>query len=378
MAEPSDPATRPSSAEGRISTALTPNGPVDFRPGEAILAIGRRGDGDQLIGAVGKVAGTEIRVDDADLVQGRRSGFLRIRFDASVDVIALVRRVNAELGEGTLAPNTVLWIGGVVADPVRFGSAFWADPVRFGSVVGDPVRFGRSSTARPVVAPTDPFPRLTNGPGAAVVAILDTGVPIVGVPQPSDVDFVGLGTGIRDSPDLDSDAYLDIAAGHSTFIRTIIQRASPAASIMVEGVIHNDGDGDEVDIADALMRVHDGVKNKRQLLVNLSFSGYYLDDLEPPMIAFWIRKLVRGGAVVVAAAGNDGACRRKYPAAMPEVLSVGSIGERVLRPLRWSRRTARARLGAGHRRLRRLGDVERHVVLDTGDRRCARRDHRDA
>lgn len=327
MAEPSDPPIRPSRADGRVNTALTAGGTVDHRPGEAILASDGGNDAGQLIDAVAKLAGTEIRVDDADLTQARRSGYLRIRFDPAVDVIALVRRVNAELGDSTLAPNTVLRIGSFVADPMRFASGFLADPMRFASQYGaDPMRFANLSTARPVVAASDLFPRLTKGPGAAVVAILDTGVPIVGAPQPSDVDFVGLGTGIRDSPDLDGDAYLDIAAGHSTFIRTIIQRASPVASIMVEGVIHNDGDGDEVDVADALMRVHDAVKDKRQLLVNLSFSGYYLDDLEPPMIAFWVRELVREGAVVVAAAGNDGACRRKYPAAMPEVLSVGSIG----------------------------------------------------
>jgi Subtilase family len=324
MAEPSDPSTRPDS---RFTAALTPGGPVDHRPGEAILTTGGDDDTSGLIEAVGKLAGTEIQVDDADLTQARRSGYLRIRFDPAVDVIALVRRVNTELGDGTLAPNTVLRIGSFVADPMRFASGFMADPMRFASLYGaDPMRFANLSTARPVVSASDPYPRLTKGPGAAVVAILDTGVPIVGAPQPSDVDFVGLGAGVRDSPDLDADAYLDIAAGHSTFIRTIIQRASPAAEIMVEGVIHNDGDGDEVDVADALMRVHDAVKDKRRLLVNLSFSGYYLDDLEPPMIAFWVRELVRGGAVVVAAAGNDGACRRKYPAAMAEVLSVGSVG----------------------------------------------------
>ena len=65
---------------------------------------------------------------------------------------------------------------------------------------------------------------------------------------------------------------------------------------------------------------------RRRLILNLSFSGYYDGDVEPPMIAFWIRALVAEGAVVVAAAGNDGGCRKKFPAAMPEVLSVASIG----------------------------------------------------
>lgn len=32
------------------------------------------------------------------------------------------------------------------------------------------------------------------------------------------------------------------------------------------------------------------------------------------------------GAVVVAAAGNDGACRKKFPAAMAEVISVAALG----------------------------------------------------
>ncbi len=95
---------------------------------------------------------------------------------------------------------------------------------------------------------------------------------------------------------------------------------------MVEGVIHNDGDGDEFDIANALQRVDEAFDDKSQLILNLSFSGYYDGDVAPPLIAFWIRELVGQGAVVVAAAGNDGACRPKFPAAMPEVLAVGSLG----------------------------------------------------
>ena len=141
-----------------------------------------------------------------------------------------------------------------------------------------------------------------------------------------EVDFVGIGTPLRESPDLNADKFLDIAAGHTTFIRTIIERSSPTVEIMCEGVIHNDGDGDEADISAALERVFDAVTDKTKLILNLSFSGYYDGDVAPPMIAFWIRALVAAGAVVVAAAGNDGHCRTKFPAGMPEVLGVGSIG----------------------------------------------------
>ncbi len=315
----------------RVRSALTSSGPVEHRTGEAIVALGRvRGadaDADRAVERVTKAADIEIRIDDDDVLQARRSGQLRVRFDRSIDVVALVRTVNDALGEGAMAPNTVLRVGSFTADPMRFASGLEADPMRFAAAFGaDPMRFANSSSARPTVGPLAAVRRLTGGPGAATVAILDTGGPIVGSPQPSDVDFVGIGAGVRDSPDLNGDAYLDIAAGHSTFIRTIIQRASPAAAIMCEGVVHNDGDGDEADIANALLRVYDHVKDKSRLLLNLSFSGYYLDDLEPPMIAFWVRALVAEGAVVVAAAGNNGACRKKFPAAMPEVLSVGSVG----------------------------------------------------
>ena len=66
------------------------------------------------------------------------------------------------------------------------------------------------------------------------------------------------------------------------------------------------------------------------------------------MIAFWIRELVGQGAVVVAAAGNDGACRPKFPGGDARsavgriaravralaVLQSRALGGRVARPAR--------------------------------------------
>ncbi|MET0662715.1 MAG: S8/S53 family peptidase [Ilumatobacteraceae bacterium] len=309
--------------EPRLRAVLTPSGPIEYRPGQAIIDLRRFDDSSdspaQILERVGKLAGVALRTDDNDARQTARSRFLRVYFDPRVDVTRVIRQVEADpaIGPGAVVPNTVFRIGSFTADPMHF-SGFGADPMHFSN----------SSTARPSIRPSllDEFPRASSGPGKAVIAILDTGIPADGTKLQSDVEFVGIGSAFRDRADMNVDAYLDIAAGHTTFIRTIIQRASPAADVMVEGVIHNDGDGDEFDIANALQRVDEAVTDKSRLIVNLSFSGYYDGDVEPPLIAFWIRELVGQGAVVVAAAGNDGACRRKFPGAMPEVLAVGSLG----------------------------------------------------
>ncbi len=321
--------------EPRVRASLSSSGPVAYRPGEAIIDLNRFENGiaapQVIVEQVQKAAGLELRIDDDDLVRSRRSGFLRIRFDPDADLPTVLQQVNGtgDRDSRSIAPNTVFTIGGFTASPMTFTAGFGADPMTFTSAFGaDPMTFTNSSTARPSVrqAASDKFPRLSKGPGSATVAILDTGHTPTAAAKKSDIDFVGVGSPLRESPDNNTDTFLDIAAGHSTFIRTIIERGSPAAQIMAEGVIHNDGDGDEVDIADALERVFDAVGDKTRLIVNLSFSGYYVDDIPPPTIAFWIRALVDEGAVVVAAAGNDGECRKKFPAAMHEVLSVGAVG----------------------------------------------------
>ena len=317
--------------EPRLRAVLTPRGPIEYRPGQAIIDLRRFDDGSdspaQIVERVGKLAGVELRTDETDAPQSARSRFLRVYFDPRIDLTDLLRRTDREIAPGAVVPNTVFRIGSFTADPMHF-SGFGADPMHFSGFGADPMHFSNSSTARPSIRPSllDDFPRLSSGPGKASIAILDTGIPVDGDKLPSDVEFVGIGSPCRDRADINVDAYLDIAAGHTTFIRTIIQRASPAADVMVEGVIHNDGDGDEFDIANALQRVDEAVGDKSRLIVNLSFSGYYDGDVAPPVIAFWIRELVGQGAVVVAAAGNDGACRPKFPGAMPEVLAVGSLG----------------------------------------------------
>lgn len=316
----------------RNRSRLSAAGRSVHRAGEAIVNLRHLDaypeDSAEAIRLLSEAAGVDLRYSDDDIQQASRSGFMRVRFSAKVDAHTVIERIRDRYGVESVSPNTVFTIGSLTADPMSFGSVT-ADPMSFGAAYGaDPMMFAYSSTARPAARPSilDSHPRQSEGPGSATVAILDTGIPADGALLPSDIDFPSTNGLVRDRADVNTDKFLDIAAGHATFIRTIIQRGSPAATVLVEGVIHNDGDGDEADIANALQRVFDAVADKSRLIVNLSFSGYYEDDVEPPMIAFWIRELVAAGAVIVAAAGNDGACRKKYPAAMPEVISVAALG----------------------------------------------------
>lgn len=314
----------------RLVVGDTGSGPVEYRPNDLMVDLGAldldADDPEQIVKALWRLARVRVTVDEADFRLAQFSRVVRVRLvDDKADPLAIAERVNARLDRPAFAPNVVFRIDALVADPMRFAGSLGADPMRFASAFGvDPMRFANSSTARPARKPVDLLdqPRVVAGPGKPTVAILDTGFPAVGRRPRGHIDFGG----VREAPDLNGDQYLDIAAGHSTFIRTIIQRACGAADVLVHGVMENDGDGDEQDVARALADVHATVADKSRLVLNLSFSGYYVDDREPPHIAFWIRQLVDAGAVVVAAAGNDGRCRRKYPAAMPEVVSVGSVG----------------------------------------------------
>lgn len=340
----------------RIDAGFAPGGPVEYRPNEVNVDLRAWPDGpgagnaEEIVAALARVLDGDLDPEQAKSVElldfekrrVARTGFVsaRVALAPGADLLAVVGRANAELGGAVLSPNTVFRIAGVVADPMRFASTFWADPMRFASMLadpmrfasmfGDPMRFANSSTARPAGAPITPS---TTAKSEVVVAILDTGHNLGMSPaaaDPDEVDLPHLAGTLRDTPDVNKDEFLDIAAGHSTFIRTIIERGAAPGAFWMRGVIANDGDGAESDIAVALEDLHDDIDRSGtgfdRLIVNLSFSGYYLGDREPPRVAAAIRALTDRGAVVVAAAGNDGECRKKYPAAMPEVISVGSVG----------------------------------------------------
>jgi serine protease len=119
--------------------------------------------------------------------------------------------------------------------------------------------------------------------------------------------------------------------GHGTFVAAMIGEATNngigltglayGASIMPVRVLDASGEGDAVTIAKGIRYAVDhGAK-----VINLSLE-FSLDvtSSDIPEIVSAVRFAHRRGAVVVAAAGNEGVSQLAYPAAAPYVVSVGA------------------------------------------------------
>lgn len=244
--------------------------------------------------------------------------------------------------------------GGAHGTPVMFGGANGA-PVMFGSAVGSPVMFGGADGAPVMFGGADGMPVLFGGghacgcgtdvgPGSETpesstalglpepvsprpterrpcrVVVVDTGLAAKRF-RPAALEALGA-TGAPDVPDADADGDLDAAAGHSTFIAGIVAELAPDAEVDVVQVLTTHGDGSDSDIAEALWAIVDDPPD----IVNLSFAGYSDDDTVPLAIREPLQKLLDGGVVLVAAAGNDATCRPAWPASMPGVIAVGAVG----------------------------------------------------
>ncbi len=135
------------------------------------------------------------------------------------------------------------------------------------------------------------------------------------------------------------DGWLDVFAGHGTFVAGLVARVAPGARIRVYKAIGPGGAGDELDVACALVRaVRDGAD-----VVNLSLGTQTLLD-EPSLALGAALEVVReiedergSTAVIVSAAGNYGDTTPTWPAAFGRVVAVGGLTT-DLRPTTWSSR----------------------------------------
>lgn len=177
------------------------------------------------------------------------------------------------------------------------------------------------------------------GPGEPVrVAVIDTGVAerersdgwLTGLAHPDNIDPLD---------EVPADGYLDLGAGHGTFVAGVVQQVAPGADIAVYRALDSDGIGSKVDVACAMVRA---VREGAQIL-NLSFGLEALDD-RPPLAFEVALELIdeiveeTGQEVlIIAAAGNFGRTRPCWPAAFCEVVAVAGLTPR-LAPAQWSSR----------------------------------------
>ena len=206
----------------------------------------------------------------------------------------------------------------LLANPMR------ANPMRANDLAG-------RSSARPSGRPE--FPATGVSATGPLVTILDTGLAgkdASGVSHVPTLLAAKLATkpasirGVLDVPDYQGDGWLDVVAGHGTFIAGLVELHAPGCVLEVRRAIQPEGQADESLVASMIMEIAGRKANLRPAFLNLSFGGDIWDSAPVLLQAVVTAQAV--GIVVVASAGNDGMCRPTYPAAFPGVVSVGGIG----------------------------------------------------
>jgi thermitase len=157
----------------------------------------------------------------------------------------------------------------------------------------------------------------TRGSGAIVVAVVDTGVKVL-------PDLAGRVLPGRDFVNGDADPADD--QGHGTMTAGVIAAGGDngtgiagicwTCQILPVKVLGADGSGSYSDIAQGVRWAADQGAD----IVNLSLGGASDSRLLRDAVAYASGK----GALVIAAAGNDGSSVPHFPAAIPAVLAVGA------------------------------------------------------
>ncbi len=161
--------------------------------------------------------------------------------------------------------------------------------------------------------------------GGSVVAIMDNGVDychpllqghlLAGGMDLIDGDLSPWET--ADGIDQDGDGETDEAAGHGTFVASVVALAAPGARILPYRVLDDDGGGTAFNLALALAdAIERGVD-----VINLSLA--YRE--RSAVVDLLLEEAARRNIVVVAAAGNDGSGTLPFPAIDSHVLAVTAL-----------------------------------------------------
>ncbi|MFS0705115.1 S8 family serine peptidase [Cellulomonas sp. 179-A 9B4 NHS] len=193
----------------------------------------------------------------------------------------------------------------------------------------------------PALAEALPRPRHRPGADAPHVAVVDTGIDarvrrdgwLVDVPRHADGRDANV-----DPLDIDpGDGYLDLCAGHGTFVAGVVAQVAPTARLTVHRALLGGGVGTEIDVATAIVRAAEEGAD----VINLSLGASTLYDQPSLAVEAALDRLAEIEAaegreiLVVAAAGNAGDTRPVWPAAFAQVVAVAALTAEH-RPAPWS------------------------------------------
>jgi subtilisin family serine protease len=276
-----------------VGVARQPDGDVDYLYQAGVILV-RDAYLDRVREVLGRARSDE---PDADDNRPENPGFIagvallslapyRYEVPAALDLI------DAEVGIGVATPNHILSI-----TPVYCCPATEPDEV-------------------PATSPPDPG--VCDGGGSGVfIYITDTGL-LAGAPE----EHSWL-AGVTGQPDHLSGGTIPGYAGHGTFVAGVARCMAPAATVLVTDDFTAGGALTEYEI---VLRLGQALGLGPDI-ISLSAGATTRKDL--PLLsfeAFWNRYRHYKNLVMVAAAGNNASRRPFWPAAFPEVVSVGAVG----------------------------------------------------
>jgi subtilisin family serine protease len=142
----------------------------------------------------------------------------------------------------------------------------------------------------------------------------------------------------RNLVDDNDDGVIDEAAGHGTFVASVIALIAPEARILPYRILDDDGSGTAFSLALALAHAMEAGVDVINLSLTYQERSLAVDEL--------LEKAAEAGIVVVAAAGNDGASAVPFPASDSHVLAVTGVDVDGLQLASFANRSSLVRMAA--------------------------------
>jgi len=158
-----------------------------------------------------------------------------------------------------------------------------------------------------------------------VVAVVDTGIDpahpvLLGHVEPGGYDFVDGDPDPRDERngiDDDADGMVDEQYGHGTFVASLVLTVAPEARVLPIRVLDDEGRGNVSGVSAGIVLAVDRGARVINVSIDVPVSSEALRDA--------IDYAHERGAIVVAAAGNEGQSQLIFPARLGDVVAVAAV-----------------------------------------------------